>query len=89
MPPSRMSTEGEPRLVMAALYLSVICPDSLIRSWLFVALIVALTDTHVKISAMIAARPGSAVTEICIQSRGGRVVSGRRRAHLGRAPRRV
>src|SRR5487761_1007432 len=86
MPPSRTSAEGEPRLVMAALYRSVICPCSAIWSWAPVARI----DRDVKISAITAARPGSAVTEICIQSRGSRAVTGRPgRPHLGRTRRRV
>lgn len=65
---------------------SVICPCSATWSWASVARI----DRDVKISAMTAARPGNAVTEICIQSRGSRVVTElSRRAHLGSPHRRV
>src|SRR5215831_664985 len=86
MPASRTSTVEEPRLVMAALYRSVTCPCSAISSCLFAALVVACIDSHVKISATTAARPGSAVTKICTQSRRGRGIIGRRgRAHLRRA----
>ena len=73
-------------MVMAALYRSVTCPCSAISSCLFVAFVVAFIDSHVKISAITATRPGNAVTRICIQSRGGCGVTGRPgRAHLGRA----
>lgn len=71
---------------MAALYRSVICPCSDTRSWASVTRI----DRDVKISARTAARPGSAVTEICSQSRCGWVATGRPgRANLARACRRA
>jgi len=70
---------------MAALYRSVICACSVTWSWTSVARI----DRDVNISAMTAARPGNAATEICIQSRGCRVLTGRsRRAQLGHLRRR-
>jgi hypothetical protein len=69
--------------VMAALYRSVICPYSVVCSWASVARM----DSDAKISAITAARPGNAVTEICIQSRGGLEVTVRlERAHLGWTP---